>query len=127
MNEQKVLLIDSNIMDVLRAEKSLQSAGFAVARLTTPHGALAKMEYERPDALLLDITMPRLNVQELLDGVKSDPMMQDLVVVLFSDLDAGTLQAMCVDHDIHGYYSKSMDIDRVGSFLQQFYAEGDEG
>lgn len=127
MNEQKVLLIDSNIMDVLRAEKSLQSAGFAVARLTTPHGALAKMEYERPDALLLDITMPRLNVQELLDGVKSDPMMQDIVVVLFSDLDAGTLQAMCVDHDIHGYYSKSMDIDRVGAFLQQFYAEGDEG
>lgn len=126
MNEQKVLLIDSNIMDVLRAEKSLVGAGFAVARLTTPHGALAKIEYERPDALLLDITMPRLNVQELLDGVKSDAAMQDLVVVLFSDLDAGTLQAMCVDHDIHGYYSKSMDIDRVGAFLQQFYAEGEE-
>lgn len=127
MNEQKVLLIDSNIMDVLRAEKSLAGSGFAVSRLTTPHGALAKIEYERPDALLLDITMPRLNVQEVLDGVKSDPSMQDLVVVLFSDLDAATLQAMCVDHDIHGYYSKSMDIDRVGAFLQQFYAEGDEG
>jgi hypothetical protein len=65
-------------------------------------------------------------VQELLDGVKSDPGLEDLVVVLFSDLDATTLQAMCVDHDIHGYYSKSMDIDRVGEFLQQFYAEGEE-
>jgi len=126
MNEQKVLLIDSNIMDVLRAERSLSAAGFVVARLTTPNGALAKIEFERPDALLLDITMSRLNVQELLDGVKSDPALEDLVVVLFSDLDATTLQAMCVDHDMHGYYSKSMDIDRVGEFLQQFYAEGEE-
>ncbi len=126
MNEQKVLLIDSNIMDVLRAERSLSAAGFLVARLTTPNGTLAKIEYERPDALLLDITMSRLNVQELLDGVKSDPSLEDLVVVLFSDLDAGTLQSMCVDHDLHGYYSKSMDIDRVGEFLQQFYAEDEE-
>ena len=126
MNEQKVLLIDSNIMDVLRAERSLSAAGFLVARLTTPNGTLAKIEYERPDALLLDITMARLNVQELLDGVKSDPSLEDLVVVLFSDLDAGTLQSMCVDHDLHGYYSKSMDIDRVGEFLQQFYAEDEE-
>ncbi len=126
MNEQKVLLIDSNIMDVLRAERSLSAAGFLVARLTTPNGTLAKIEYERPDALLLDITMARLNVQELLDGVKSDPSLEDVVVVLFSDLDAGTLQSMCVDHDLHGYYSKSMDIDRVGEFLQQFYAEDEE-
>ena len=126
MNEQKVLLIDSNIMDVLRAERSLSAAGFLVARLTTPNGTLAKLEYERPDALLLDITMARLNVQELLDGVKSDPSLEDLVVVLFSDLDAGTLQSRCVDHDLHGYYSKSMDIDRVGEFLQQFYAEDEE-
>lgn len=126
MNEQKVLLIDSNIMDVLRAERSLSAAGFLVARLTTPNGTLAKLEYERPDALLLDITMARLNVQELLDGVKSDPSLEDVVVVLFSDLDAGTLQSMCVDHDLHGYYSKSMDIDRVGEFLQQFYAEDEE-
>ena len=126
MNEQKVLLIDSNIMDVLRAERSLSAAGFLVARLTTPNGTLAKIEYERPDALLLDITMARLNVQELLDGVKSDPSLEEVVVVLFSDLDAGTLQSMCVDHDLHGYYSKSMDIDRVGEFLQQFYAEDEE-
>ena len=62
MNEQKVLLIDSNIMDVLRAERSLSAAGFLVARLTTPNGTLAKIEYERPDALLLDITMARLTV-----------------------------------------------------------------
>ncbi len=123
MSNRKVLIIDSNILDVLRAEKTLQAAGFSVGRLTTPHGALAKIEYEQPDVLLLDVTMPRLNVQEILGGLRADASFEDVVVVLFSDLDAPTLQSMCVDHDIHGYFSKSMDIEKVGTFLRQFYDE----
>ena len=118
-----VLILDSNILDVLEAEERLGTAGFGVAKLASPNGALAKIEYEKPDILLLDITMPRLNVQEVLDGLRSDEHLDEIVVVLFSDLDAPTLQAMCIDNDIHGYFSKSMDIKRIAEFLEQFYAE----
>ncbi|MCB9506561.1 MAG: response regulator [Myxococcales bacterium] len=119
---RKVLILDSNILDVIEAESRLAAAGFAVSKLASPNGALAKIEYERPDILLLDITMARLNVQEILDGLRADPVLEEIVVVLFSDLDAPTLQAMCMDNDIHGYFSKSMDIRRIGEFLEQFYA-----
>lgn len=119
---RKVLILDSNILDVIEAESRLAAAGFVVSKLASPNGALAKIEYERPDILLLDITMARLNVQEILDGLRADPVLEEIVVVLFSDLDAPTLQAMCMDNDIHGYFSKSMDIRRIGEFLEQFYA-----
>ena len=119
---RKVLILDSNILDVIEAESRLIAAGFVVSKLASPNGALAKIEYERPDILLLDITMPRLNVQEVLDGLRADPVLEEIVVVLFSDLDAPTLQGMCMDNDIHGYFSKSMDIRRIGEFLEQFYA-----
>lgn len=120
---RKVLILDSNILDVLAIEEPLRAGGYNVTRLTTPHGALAKLEYERPDVLLLDITMARLNVQELLDGLRTDPQFEEMVVVLFSDLDAPTLQAMCMENDIHGYFSKSMDTQQVGAFLDRFYEE----
>ena len=120
---RKVLIIDSNILDVLEAEERLLAAGFGCSKLASPNGALAKIEYEHPDILLLDITMPRLNVQEILDGLRADPVLEEIVVVLFSDLDAPTLQAMCMDNDIHGYFSKSMDIRRIGEFIEQFYAD----
>lgn len=120
---RKVLILDSNILDVLEAESRLVNAGFEVTKLASPNGALAKIEYERPDILLLDITMPRLNVQEVLEGLRADPILEDIVVVLFSDLDAPTLQTMCIDNDIHGYFSKSMDVRRVGEFLEEFYGE----
>jgi PleD family two-component response regulator len=123
VNNRKVLILDSNLLDVLNAEDQLVRAGFGVARLTSPHGALAKIEYERPDVLLLDVTMARLNVQEVLDGIRSEPSLEETVVVLFSDLDAPTLQQMCVENDIHGYFSKTMDINRIAAFIEQFYEE----
>lgn len=123
VTSRKVLILDSNLLDVLAAEEQLVAAGFGVTRLTSPHGALAKVEYERPDILLIDVTMSRLNVQEILDGVRNDPALEEMIVVLFSDLDAPTLQAMCVENDIHGYFSKTMDITRIGEFLDQFYEE----
>lgn len=123
MNNRKVLILDSNLLDVLNAEEHLVGAGFSVARLTSPHGALAKIEYERPDVLLLDVTMARLNVQEVLDGIRNDPNLEETVVVLFSDLDAPTLQQMCLDNDVNGYFSKTMDLNRIASFIEQFYEE----
>lgn len=123
---RKVLIIDSNLLDVLSAEDNLKEAGYQVIKLTSPNGALAKVEYEMPDILLLDITMPRLNVQEILEGLRADANLEDIVVVLFSDLDAPTLQAMCVENDIHGYFSKSMNIARIAQFIDQFYAEDDD-
>lgn len=123
---RKVLIIDSNLMDVLSAEERLKAAGFEASTLTSPNGAIAKIEFELPDILLLDITMPRLNVQEILEALRADERLEEIVVVLFSDLDAPTLQAMCIDNDIHGYFSKSMDVTRIGEFIEQFYVE-DEG
>lgn len=122
---RRVLILDSNVLDVIEAESRLVTAGFSVSKLASPNGALAKVEFVRPDILLLDITMPRLNVQELLDGIRADAQLAGTVIVLFSDLDAPTLQSMCVDNDIHGYFSKSMDVRRIGEFLEQFYAEAE--
>jgi PleD family two-component response regulator len=123
---RSVLIIDSNLLDVLKVEKHLVNDGFVVSKLTGSNGALARIEYERPEVVLLDITMPRLNVQDVLDALRSDPELEDVVVVLFSDLDGPTLQAMCQENNIHGYFSKSMDMTLIGQFLDQFFVEDDD-
>ena len=120
---RKVLVLDENVLDVMRVEKSLRGAGYSVLRMSTPHGAEAKIEFERPDILLLDITMRRLNLDRLLENLREDDAFEDLIVVLFSDLDAEVLQQYCIENDIHGYYCKSMDVDAIPKFLNNFYEE----
>ncbi len=123
---RKVMILDSNVLDVMKASRYLGVAGYDVIKMSTPHGALAKLDYERPDILLLDITMPRLNVQGLLQSIHENAAYEDLIVVLLSDLDAETLQRYCMENDIHGYYCKSMDITKLSDFLDNFYEEDPE-
>jgi PleD family two-component response regulator len=122
---KKVLIIDDNILDVMEAEKYLRDAGYDVSKLASPSGALAKLDYDRPDVLLVDISMAHLNAQELFDAVRKSREHEDLIVILFSDLEAETLQSICVEHDFHGYFSKTIGLDQIGAFLDNFYE--DEG
>ena len=118
---RKVMILDDNILDVMEAESRLKEGGYDVVVLSSPNGALSKLEYERPEILLLDLQMPRLNVQELLDTLRSSPEYEELVIVLFSDLEAERLQEFCIDNDINGYFCKSMDVTQIASFIDRFY------
>ena len=120
---RRIMILDDNILDVLRAKKVLVEAGYEVVKLASPNGADAKLEYENPDILLIDVGMRRLNLQAFLKFVHVTPQFEDLIVVLFSNLDAEMLQQFCVDNDIHGYFCKSMGIDKVAEFLDHFYEE----
>ena len=120
---KKVLIVDENILDVMEAEKYLRERGYEVAKLASPNGCVAKIDYEKPDILLIDISMSRLNAQELFSTVQSSPQHEELIIVLFSDLDAETLRSICVEHDFHGYFCKSMGLHQIGSFLDNFYEE----
>ena len=117
------MILDENVLDVLRAKKVLVEAGYEVVKLASPNGADAKLEYENPDILLLDVGMSRLNLQSFLAFVHATPKFEDLIIVLFSNLDAEMLQQFCVDNDIHGYFCKSMGISKVAEFLDHFYEE----
>lgn len=118
---RKVMILDDNILDVMEAESYLKTGGYEVVVLSSPNGALSKLEYERPEILLLDLKMPRLNVHELLDTLRSSPEYEELVIVLFSDLEAERLQEFCIENDINGYFCKSMDVRQIAEFLDNFY------
>lgn len=120
---RKVMILDDHILDVMQAETALRKGGYDVVKMSSPHGVLAKLDYERPEILLLDVTMERINVRGILESLRMSPEHEDLIVVLFSDLEADELQEWCREHDIHGYYCKSMDISRVPEFLDNFYEE----
>ena len=118
----KVMIIDNNVLDVIAAERSLKEAGFDVCRLTTPHGAAARVEYEEPDILLVDPSMPRLAVQEVLGTLQREPMLESTLALLFTKGDAAALRERCGVDGYHGFYAKSEPIAAIGAFLREAIA-----
>lgn len=118
---RKVLVLDDNLLDVMEVEEHLESGGYTVVTLSSPNGVLSKIDYEEPEILLMDLQMPRLDLDELLETLRGASEYEDLVIVLFSDMDAEKLQQFCIENDINGYFCKSMDVSQIAEFLDNFY------
>lgn len=118
---RKVLILDENILEVMEVEQHLRKGGYEVVHLASPNGALSKIEFEKPEILLLDIAMKRLNVADLLVSLRDSPGYDEMVIVAFSELDADKLQQFCIDNEINGYFCKSMDVEQISEFLDRFY------
>jgi DNA-binding NarL/FixJ family response regulator len=119
----KVLILDHQLVHVMQIKQALDAHGgkYQTSYLTSPNGVLAKLDFERPDALLLNPWMPRLDTAHLLPTILGTPAFEALVVIVLSDRDTNTIQNFCVEHDLHGYYSKHMDLTQIPQFLDQFF------
>lgn len=118
---RKVMILDDKILEVMEVEECLTKGGYQVVTLSSPHGVLSKIDYEQPEILLVDMQMPRLNMDELLRDLHGSPDYEDLVIVIFSDMKAETLQQFCINNGINGYFCRSMDVTQIAKFLDNFY------
>ncbi len=79
-----ILLVDDEyaIVEVLGA--LLAEEGFHVVTAATGEEALGKLAKERPDLIVLDVMMPRMDGREVLRALRRDPATARLPVILMS-------------------------------------------
>jgi len=82
----KVLLVDDDPAIVVMYERKLSLNGFRVVVAGNGEEGLAALKKERPEIILLDIMMPKLNGLDTLKIIKSDPAYQDLPVIILTNL-----------------------------------------
>lgn len=80
----RVLIVDDS--DVLRkiVGFNLTKEGFIVEEARDGVEALEKMESAKPDLVILDIMMPRLNGFEVLKRMRTDPELSDIPVIVLT-------------------------------------------
>lgn len=118
---EKVMVVDDDLMSVMEAEEVLEEDGYEVIRLSSPSGALSKIDFEQPDALLVDITMDRLDAEDVIDTLRNSPDHRGVVIVVYSDMEVADLEEYCHDNEVNGYFQKSMDATQITEFLDEFF------
>ncbi len=63
---------------------SLRDAGYELLVASDGVGGLALIEQERPDAILTDVSMPRMNGLQLADAVRANPDLAGIPIVFLS-------------------------------------------
>jgi DNA-binding response OmpR family regulator len=81
---KKILLVEDEKNIVLGVTICLRSAGLIVDVAEDGVDALSKIEVEKPDLVLLDLVMPRLNGLDALQAMKENEKTKDIPVIVLS-------------------------------------------
>lgn len=84
MAEKTILIVDDSPTDLHALRTALEPGGYAILTATDGEEALRRASRERPDLILLDVILPRMNGFEVCRVLKSDPQTSEIKVVLVS-------------------------------------------
>ena len=104
---RRVLLIDDEPAIVKTVGKRLELAGFEV--LTAADGAegLTKAQLGKPDVIILDLMMPKLNGFEVCAKLKKDPQLQRIPIIIFTAKGGEADERLCREIGADAYITKS--------------------
>ncbi len=76
-----------------------------------------------PSVVLLDLNMPKMNGQEALREIKSDPNLELIPVVVFTTSRAEEDIFKSYNLGVSSFITKPVDFDRVIATLHEYWAE----
>ncbi len=121
-----ILLVEDNPGDVRLTREALRDADLSVELVDVPDGEQA-MAYlrggaERPDLVLLDLNLPKMNGLEVLDEIRADPELRDMtVIVLTTSSSARDIEA-CRARGVSSYVVKPLDLDEFTALIEAVVA-----
>ncbi len=109
----KLLLVEDNEMNMDMLKRRLTRAGFDVVTATDGAQGVRQVRDERPDLVLMDLSLPVLDGWEATRQLKADPTLREIPIIALTahamaeDLGKATA-AGCDDFD-----TKPVDIARL--------------
>lgn len=118
---RRILIVDDEPNIVLSLEFLMQQSGFDVAVARDGEEALAQMAAFRPDLVLLDIMLPKLNGYEVCQKLRENPDWAGVKVVMLSakgrELEVSKGLALGADAYVTKPFSTRELIDQVRRLL----------
>ncbi len=131
----KIVVLDDSQIALDQARGMLQEGGYEVVTTNSAIGFSMLLKREKPDLVLVDVTMPALRGDKLIEIVKrhqSSPPVggvpkKGCMMVLHSDRPVEELDALARSCGAGGYISKTGDTDIFLKAVKSFLALADIG
>ena len=82
-----VLIVDDDEDSRELMEISLSAAGFVTSTAAHAEEAIERLREERPDAIVLDLTLPKMSGEQLAEHVRNQPDLAAILLVATSGRD----------------------------------------
>ncbi|MGX4654850.1 response regulator [Micromonospora sp. SCSIO 07396] len=127
-NPVRILVVDDDPGDVLMIEEALADSGIAKIIDVVGDGQEA-MEFlrqqgrhvdaRRPDVILLDLNMPRMDGRQVLGEVKQDDDLRTIPIVVLTTSNADTDIVGSYSLQANAYVTKPIDLDDFNDVVRR--------
>jgi CheY-like chemotaxis protein len=119
-----VLLVEDDPGDVLMVTEALERSENPPLLYVAGDGQealdiLNQEDTERPDLILLDLNMPRMDGREALAALKADERLRAIPVVVFTTSDAEADVLASYQRHANAYVTKPLDLEALESVVDQ--------
>jgi adenylate cyclase len=118
----KILVVDDVALNVKLLADVLVAKGYRTCSAASGSEALARLEAEQPDLILLDVMMPGMSGYDVCRAIRADPARAMLPIVLVTALDPAEERAKGLDAGADDFLSKPVSqhelLARVRSLLR---------
>ena len=118
----RILLVDDNLQNLELMQAYLESLPCALVTAKDGVEAIAAVERERPDLVLLDVMMPRMSGFEVCQKLKSNPATRDIVIIMVTALHEVGDYERAVESGTDDFLTKPVNklelVTRVRSLLR---------
>jgi CheY-like chemotaxis protein len=120
----RILLAEDDRILRKAGEVSLKKKGYDVISAVDGEDALTKALDHKPDLVLLDVMMPKMNGFDVLFALKRDPSVKDIPVIMLTNLEQPADIKRAVDSGAHSYLVKSnMNLDDLAAKIKNALAD----
>lgn len=103
----KVLIVEDDQFLSKMYKRKFELAGYEVELALDGEDGLSKMRTTKPNIVLMDIMMPKLNGLDAIREAKGDPMIRNIPVMVLTNLSNTDDAAIAVKNGAIGYLVKS--------------------
>jgi adenylate cyclase len=118
----RILVVDDTPKNVKLLADILRAKGYEVVTAASGAEALAQVEGQRPDLVLLDVVMPEMSGYEVCRKLRSNPATELLPVVMVTALDPGEERIKGIDAGADDFLTKPINqaelLARVKSLIR---------
>jgi len=109
MPQPLVLVVDDNKITTKLMRRYLEGNGFDVMDAGDGVECLARVAERKPDAIIMDVMMPRLDGIETVRRLKDDPATRDIPVAIVTALNDLNTQVKAVDAGADDFLTKPIE------------------
>jgi CheY-like chemotaxis protein len=109
----KVLIVDDEAEARAALGEFLQEQGYAVREAVDGEEALAKAFTEKPDVLLLDLRLPKLDGYQVCQTLKGNPITSGIPIIMVTALNTTPQKVKGIEYGADDYVTKPFDLEEL--------------